>query len=49
LEQTKRQEFEKDEGWDGLDQHPSYSQHEYQQYAREHEAEIQRMMEQGLV
>ncbi|CAL8119902.1 unnamed protein product [Orchesella dallaii] len=49
LEQTKRQEFEKDEGWEPLDQHPQYSQDEYQQYAKAHEEEIRRMIDQGLM
>ena len=49
VEQTKKQDFERDEGWKGLDEQPAYSQDEYQAYAQNHEEEIRRMMEQGLV
>lgn len=49
LDQTKKTEFEKDEGWDPIDQHPQYTPDEYQQYAKAHEEEIRRMIDQGLV
>ncbi|XP_021953850.1 nucleobindin-2 isoform X3 [Folsomia candida] len=52
LDQTKRQEFQQDEGWDPIDpqsqNHPVYSEDEYKQYAKQHEEEIRRMMDQGL-
>lgn len=51
LEQTKKQEFERDEGWDSIDQQkqPVYNEDEYKRYAQQHEEEIRRMIEQGLV
>lgn len=51
VDQTKRQEFQQDEGWDPIDNqsHPVYSQDEYKAYAKQHEEEIRRMIDQGLV
>lgn len=51
LDYTRRPEYQKDEGWDSIDNanQPLYSQDEYKQYVQQHEAEIRRMMDQGLV
>ncbi|MCL4122937.1 UNVERIFIED_CONTAM: hypothetical protein GTU68_022475 [Idotea baltica] len=49
LEQTKKSEFERDEGWEGLDEQELYSQQEYQEYERQKNLEIQRLVESGAV
>lgn len=50
LDQTKRKEFEED-GWDPIDPnaHPVYNEDEYKQYAQQHEEEIRKMIEAGVV
>lgn len=49
LEQTKRQEFNRDEGWDTIDTQPQFSQQEYEEFERRRQQEIQHMIDQGLV
>lgn len=44
LEQTKKSDFQRDEGWQGLDEQQIYSQQEYEVYQRHKEEEIQKMM-----
>ncbi|KAK8731806.1 hypothetical protein OTU49_007271 [Cherax quadricarinatus] len=47
VEQTKRAEFEQDGGWQGLDEQELYSQQEYEQFERERQEEIRRLVESG--
>nr|CAG4643417.1 EOG090X0B17 [Ilyocryptus agilis] len=49
LEQTRKQEFEQDPGWNTIDEQPVYSQQEYMEFERRRMAEIQRMIDQGLL
>lgn len=49
LEKTKQPDFEKDKGWETLDQKPVYTQEEYHEFERRRQEEIQRMIQQGLV
>ncbi|KAG7163911.1 Nucleobindin-2-like [Homarus americanus] len=47
VDQTKRAEFEQDGGWQGLDEQEIYSQHEYEEYERQRQEEIRRLVEAG--
>lgn len=49
MEQTRKSEFERDEGWQGLDEQEMFSQHEYEEYERQRQEEIQRLVESGAV
>lgn len=49
LEQTRKQEFEQDPGWNTIDEQPVYTHEEYQAFERQRQMEIQRMIDQGLV
>lgn len=42
LEQTKKSDFQRDEGWQGLDEQQIYSQQEYEAYQRHKEEEFQK-------
>nr|CAG4646484.1 EOG090X0B17 [Macrothrix elegans] len=48
LEQTRKQEFEKDPGWNTIDEQPVYSHEEYLEFERRRQMEIQRLVDQGL-
>nr|CAG4644201.1 EOG090X0B17 [Lepidurus arcticus] len=49
LEQTKKTEFERDPGWQGLDEQPTYNHEEYMEFERRRQEEIQRLIQQGLI
>lgn len=49
VDQTKRADFEQDNGWQGLDEQELYSQHEYEEYERQRQEEIQKLIESGAV
>ena len=50
LTQTKEDEFNKHEEWEGLDEEePEYTDEEFQQFEQQRHAEIQAMIAQGLV
>lgn len=47
LEQTKRDEFKKDPGWDTVDNQQQYTHEEYLEFERRRQEEIQRMIQDG--
>ncbi|XP_058461233.1 nucleobindin-2 [Malaya genurostris] len=47
LEQTKRDEFQKDPGWDTVDQQPQFTHDEYLEYERRNQEQIQRLIAEG--
>lgn len=49
LEQTKKKEFNRDEGWETIDSQPQFTQQEYEEFERRRQEEIQRLIDQGLV
>lgn len=49
MDQTKRADFEQDSGWQGLDEQELYTQQEYEEYERQRQQEIQRMIDAGDV
>jgi len=49
LEQTKKPDFQQDEGWQGLDEQQIYSQQEYEAFQRHRQEEIQKMIAKGMV
>lgn len=49
VDQTKRSDFEQDNGWQGLDEQELYSQQEFEEYERQRQQEIQRMIDSGDV
>lgn len=49
LIQTRRVEFEKDQGWKGLDEQVLYSPQEYQEFERNRLEEVQKLIQQGVV
>ncbi|XP_021917817.1 nucleobindin-2 isoform X2 [Zootermopsis nevadensis] len=49
LAQTQKPEFEKDAGWEGLDEQQVYTQDEYREFERKRQEEIQRLIAQGVI
>uniref|UniRef100_A0A6M2E2Z4 Putative nucleobindin-2 isoform x2 n=1 Tax=Xenopsylla cheopis TaxID=163159 RepID=A0A6M2E2Z4_XENCH len=49
FDQTKREEFQRDQGWDTLETQKMYTNEEYQQFERRRQEEIQRMIQQGML
>lgn len=49
LAQTQKPEFEKDPGWEGLDEQQIYTQDEYREFEMKRQEEIQRLIAQGVV
>nr|CAG4640271.1 EOG090X0B17 [Daphnia pulex]SVE85055.1 EOG090X0B17 [Daphnia pulex] len=49
LEQTRKQEFERDPGWNTIDEQPVYSQQEYMEFEHQRQMEIQRLIDQGML
>nr|CAG4650388.1 EOG090X0B17 [Sida crystallina] len=49
LDQTRKQEFERDPGWQTLDEQPTYSEQEYMEFERQRQMEIQRLIDQGML
>ncbi|PSN33491.1 Nucleobindin-2 [Blattella germanica] len=49
LAQTQKPEFEKDSGWEGIDETQVYTQEEYKEFERRRQEEIQRLIAQGVV
>lgn len=49
LEQTKKPNFEQDDGWQGIDEQQIYSEQEYEAYERRRQEEIQKMVAKGMV
>ncbi|XP_068217047.1 nucleobindin-2-like isoform X1 [Palaemon carinicauda] len=49
IEQTKKTEFEQDEGWKGLDEQEIYSQQEYEAYQHQRNEEIHKLVESGAI
>lgn len=49
LEQTKKPDFQQDEGWQGLDEQQIYSQQEYEAYLKHRQEEIQKLIAKGMV
>ncbi|XP_076225062.1 nucleobindin 1 isoform X3 [Nomia melanderi] len=49
LEQTKKPDFQRDEGWQGLDEEQIFTQEEYQAFERHKQEEIQKMVAQGMM
>lgn len=49
MAKTKEPDFEKDPGWESLDQKPIYTHEEYQEFERRRQEEVQKMIAQGLV
>jgi len=49
LAQTQKPEFEKDSGWEGLDEQQIYTQDEYREFEMRRQEEIQRLIAQGVI
>ncbi|XP_067648484.1 nucleobindin-2 [Eurosta solidaginis] len=49
LEQTKRDEWNKDPEWETVDEKPQYTHEEYLEFERRRQEEVQRMIAQGLL
>lgn len=49
LDQTKRDEFQRDPGWDTVDNIPQYTHEEYLEFERRRHEEIQRLIAEGKV
>ncbi|KMQ94290.1 nucleobindin-2-like isoform x1 protein [Lasius niger] len=49
LEQTKKPDFQQDEGWQGLDEQQMYSQEEYEAFQKRRQEEIQNMVAKGML
>ncbi|XP_014252317.1 nucleobindin-2 isoform X2 [Cimex lectularius] len=49
IEQTKKQEFQRDEGWETLDEKPQFTREEYLEFEKRRQAEINSMIERGLL
>ncbi|XP_011331230.1 nucleobindin-2 isoform X2 [Ooceraea biroi] len=49
LEQTKKPDFEQDDGWQGIDEQQIYSEQEYKAYEKLRQEEIQKMVAKGML
>lgn len=49
LEQTKKPDFQQDEGWQGLDEQQIYSKEEYEVFLQRRKEEMQNMIAKGMV
>lgn len=49
LAQTKREEFNRDPGWETVDNTPQFTHDEYLEFERRRQEEIQRLIAQGVV
>lgn len=49
MEQTKKPNFQQDEGWQGLDEQQIYTQEEFEAFERYKQEELQKMISQGMV
>ncbi|XP_011865542.1 PREDICTED: nucleobindin-2 isoform X2 [Vollenhovia emeryi] len=49
LEQTKKPDFQQDEGWQGLDEQQIYSQQEYEAFQRQRAEEIQKIVSKAVL
>lgn len=49
LDQTKRDEFQRDPGWDTVDNAPQYTHEEYMEFERKRREEIDRLIREGKV
>jgi len=49
LAQTQKPEFEKDSGWEGLDEQQVYTHDEYLEFEKRRQEEIQRLIAQGVI
>lgn len=49
LDQTKREEYNRDPEWQTIDEQPQYTHEEYLEFERRRKEEIDRMIAQGLV
>ncbi|XP_012526824.1 nucleobindin-2 isoform X2 [Monomorium pharaonis] len=49
LEQTKKPDFQQDEGWQGLDEQQIYSQQEYEAFQRQRQEELQGRIAKGML
>lgn len=49
IDQTKKQEFTEDKGWESLDQQKVYTEEEYRQFEKQRLAEVERLIAQGMV
>lgn len=47
IEQTKRDEYQKDPGWDTVDHQPQFTHEEYLEYERRNQEQIQRLIAEG--
>lgn len=49
IDQTKRDDFNRDPSWDTVDNVPQYTHEEYLEFERRRQEEIQRLVAQGVV
>lgn len=49
MDQTKRDEYQRDPGWDTVDNIPQYTHEEYLEFERRRHEEIQRLIAEGKV
>lgn len=49
LDQTKKQDFQEDKGWEGLDQNKQYTEEEYRLFEKRRLEEVERLISQGMV
>lgn len=48
LDQTKKQDFQEDKGWEGLDQNKQYTEEEYRLFEKRRLEEVERLISQGM-
>ncbi|CAK9798237.1 Nucb2 [Anthophora quadrimaculata] len=49
LEQTKKPDFQQDEGWQGLDEQQIYTEEEFEAFKRHQQEEMQKMIAKGML
>lgn len=49
IDQTKKQDFQEDKGWDTIDTNKQFTEEEYKQFEKQRLAEVEKMIAQGMV
>lgn len=49
MDETKSKEFNQDEGWETLDEQQIYSEKDYEKFEKQRIAEIQNLIERGVI
>lgn len=49
MDQTRKSDWQRDDGWESIDQKPQFTQDEYHEFERRRQAEVEELIRQGLI